>query len=93
MADDLSNIVLFGGNLKELDNFTNEIYQIAGEYFESEGRYHLFLEEKVKKHLRELGFDGLIHRQNHKEVGLLIFLFDFQFRYMTGVPVKLIEGK
>ena len=91
MTDDLSNIVLFGGSLEELDNFTNERYTIAGEYFESASDiFGLFLEFNCRENLSDKGYDGLIHRKD-KAKGLLDFLSGI--KYITGVPVKLIEGK
>ena len=90
MTDKLSNIVLFGGDLKELNDFTGKQYEIAGEYFESKP-YSAFsdLGEECRKELKNEGYDGIIRRRT-----LHLILFGFSFsEYITGVPVKLIEGE
>lgn len=89
--DNLSNIVLFGGNLDELNNFTNKRYTIAKEFFESKP-YADFsdLEEGCRKELKNKGYDGIIYRQNNNPN--FAFLGPFlSFTSISGVPVKLIE--
>lgn len=87
MATNLSNIVLFGGNLAELEDYTNDKYEIAGEYFQSKVYFSLDLEESCRKELKLLGFDGIIRRQDYNKYPLPFF----PIKFMTGVPVKLIE--
>ena len=80
---DFSEVVIFGGNLEELQNrYPDRNYQIANDFTQSGIFLNVSLYSGVRKQLARESLDGLIHANTHS------FLF---FSYMTGVPVKKID--
>lgn len=86
-SQNLDDIILFGGNLRELEQFTGQKFEIVNPYFVSRSHPHNYAFEKLCKHeVKSRGYDGLIHLQEHSNRCILNIIYDS--RYLTGLPVQ-----
>jgi len=85
---ELSDIVIFGGSLKELNDRHKGRYEIAADFYQS---YLMIPESSVfeylKHNLRADGYDGLVRAQYHSDR----ILFFIRCAFITGVPIKKIS--